>query len=131
MRAKAELVASPIGELVFDALTVWRVTRLITADDITAGLRDRWIETAYKGAGRWSEARGDLPHEHEGKWAEYASRDPDVPKLAQLIACPHCVSMWVTFGAVGFKTLAPGLWRRLRPVGALAGLNSLIADLKD
>lgn len=116
-------------DLLLDGLTVWRGTRLVVKDDITAGLRDKWIEHAYKGTGRYAQACSDLPHSHEGRWADYAARDPDLPKAAQLATCPHCVSMWLTFGAVLLRIVAPRFWQELRWVGALSGANSLVADL--
>jgi hypothetical protein len=122
--------SNPLVELITDALAVFRATRLVTSDDITAGLRDRWIEAAYVGAGRHGLAKRDLPHPHEGKWADYALRDPDVPKLATLVVCRWCSGVYVSIGAVLLRRFAPKVWKPLSRLGALSAAAALIAGLE-
>lgn len=119
-----------LADLLIDGLAVYRATRLVTADDITASLRDRWIEAAYVGAGRQGHAANNLPHPHEGKWADYARRDPDVPKWAQLVVCRYCAGVWVAIGAITLRQFAPRWWRRLARLGALSAAAVLIAGLE-
>lgn len=63
------------------ALAVARVTRLVTADKITEGLRGRVI--------RWADRRAGV---------DPADEFPPTPLLAYLVTCPWCVSIYV--GAV-------------------------------
>lgn len=117
-------------QFAIDAAAVYRATRLVVADDITAGLRDKWIEAAYVGAGRHGSAQAQLPHKHEGKWADYAKSDPDVPKLGQLVTCPWCAGVWCSIGAVLLRRFAPRVWKPLSRLGALSAAAALIPGLE-
>lgn len=86
-----------------DALAVYRLTKLATDDGITQPVRDRIIEAAYTGAGRAEHERtkwldGFDGGMKEGDWQEVAENDPEPPKLATLVVCPWCASVWLALG---------------------------------
>lgn len=77
------------------ALATHRATRLITRDTLFDGPRDHLIRAAYDTAGR-----GHLIHattsgiDEPGGWAKFAANDPHPPKLAELLTCSWCASVW-------------------------------------
>jgi hypothetical protein len=83
------------------ALAVARVTRIITADKITEGLRGRVI--------RWADRRAGI---------DPADPFAPTPLLSYFVTCPWCVSIYVGAVAagvlVGRKPLAPRSRARAR-----------------
>jgi hypothetical protein len=84
-------------------LAVYRLTKLVTDDGITQPLRDRVIEAAYVAAGRAEAERGKWldgfdGSMREGDWQQLAESDPDPPKMATLVVCPWCSSVWLALG---------------------------------
>jgi hypothetical protein len=57
-----------VDELLTDSLALWRLTRLVTADELTAPLRER--------AQSWALERRK-------------------PMLHYLLGCPYCMSVWL------------------------------------
>lgn len=114
--------------LLIEGLAAYRLTRLVTADTITAPVRDAVIEEAYYLAGR---------HQHVAAeadalgWTQAAMQDPDVPKLAELVTCRWCTGMWVAAGMLLLRRLAPGLYRPLCELLALSAGAALLARLED
>lgn len=90
-----------------DALAVWRLTRLLTLDGITAELRELVTE-----------------------WTETGPQSTAKEKVAELIGCPHCVSVWAALGLVYVVRDEPW-WPRMADALALAAVSSLIADGRD
>jgi len=88
-----------------EALAVWRLTRLITEDEITRPLRLRIAERAIKGDSR-------------ARW------------LSAWIECPHCVSVWAAAGVTLVLPHLPG-GRLARHTLAVAGVVSAAADLRE
>lgn len=84
-------------DFAIDALAVQRVTRLVTKDEVTAGLRDR-----------------------------VALNGPD--KLAYLVSCPFCVSVYAGAAASLARTVFPRAWRPLAYALALSAATSLKAE---
>lgn len=87
---------------VVDAVAVYRLTRLVTADGITEPLRDAIDD--------WSREGGRLRE-----------------KAAELVTCPWCMSMWWSLGLVFIVRRAPW-WPRMADAlafSAVAGLVSL------
>lgn len=89
-----------------DGLAVFRITRLVIEDDITAPLRE--------------------------KVRHAAMREVDDPglaaKLNTLLSCPWCVGMWVAFGVVAARRVAPQVWGPLATALALSAATGLIAE---
>lgn len=71
--------------LTVGALAVYRVTRLVVEDTIADPIRNRIVEAAPEG------------------------------RLAYLVTCPWCVSVWVAAGWAGLAVAAPAV---AAPVGA-------------
>lgn len=111
MRKPAEaLVLTAVPALARDAIAVARLTRLVTSDDITEPLREGWIGWAYghRVPLHLLDAFGPEPV----SWIEVYEADIDPPKLATVIMCRWCASIWLAFGVLAV--------RRSRPWGALA-----------
>ena len=98
---------TPEATLVIDALAVWRITRLVTEDGITAPLRGRLLA--------WALEPG-------------ADARPRRPKLAELIECPHCVSIYAATGVLVARRRVPRLWDPLARLLAFSALSGLIAE---
>ena len=92
---------------VVDALAVWRLTRLVAVDGITSPIRERITE-----------------------WAEAQPESTLREKVAELVGCPHCVSVWTALGLV-FVVRRQPWWPRMADALALAAVSSLIADGRD
>ena len=110
--------------LVVDALSAYRITRLITKDTLTEEFRERVIAVSY-----------DVERDHPEPsftgprtWHETFENDDDPPKLAYLITCPFCVSVYVAAGVVVARSLVPWAWRPVARAAALAGVVALIAE---
>lgn len=87
------------------ALAVARVTRLVTSDKITEGIRYRFV------ASRLRRKYGVSPT---------AEQMGSPPMLAYLIMCPWCISIWIGAALAPFVALwgtRPWLWA---PAFALA-----------
>jgi hypothetical protein len=84
-----------------DALAVARLTRLVVGDTITEPVRERVLEWVYRRA-------GDEQAAPVTGWTEYAHTDPEAPKLATLISCPWCVSVYFGMGVSLARRYVPG-----------------------
>lgn len=120
---------TPALDLLTDALAAYRGTRLVTTDTIVDPLRDRVVRAAYEGAGRAESVRRAIGVE-PGEWSEFARRDSNPPKLAELITCPYCSGMWVGFAVVLASRLAPRAWRPVSRALALAAAAALVLGLE-
>lgn len=125
-----------------DALAVYRITRLLTADTILDGPRGRFIAWANRRRDanvtvlvcpKCSIARTD------SEFLCPLCRTPDAPtlleaggnaepsKLAYWITCPWCLGVWVAAGVVIARRVAPRVWdpvARLLALSAIAGAAS-------
>lgn len=115
--------------LAVDALAAYRITRLVTADVLTAGPRDGVVRWAYRRAGREAieQPMPDVP----GAWSEVAMADEDPPKLATLVTCRWCTGVWVAAAVVAARRLAPRWWAPIANVAAVAACVALIAAAED
>lgn len=113
---------------VVDAVAAYRLTRLVTSDVITAPPRDRFIEGVYVAAGRAEQARDEVGRVG---WTEYALHDDEAPKLATLVVCRWCASVWVGFGIVAARRLVPRAWRPVATALAFSAASALLARLED
>ncbi len=81
--------------LVLDALAVYRLTRLVCADTITAPLREWLVGT-----------RPAVERQLSGSRIMIAAR----PRVAAFITCPWCVSPWLSAPVIACQALAPSVW---------------------
>jgi hypothetical protein len=116
----------PWLDFVVDALAVYRLTRLATKDTVTEAARERWIETAYETERNVRRPMYDGPR----PWHTTLENDDDPPKLAYLITCPFCVSVYVAVAAVAARTLVPGVWRPVARAAALGAVGALLGGLE-
>lgn len=98
--ARRPLTSDPFG-LLLDSLAVYRITRLIVTDEITAPLRDPIID--------WLDE-----HEH--------------PKLAYLLSCPWCASVWAAAAVLLIRWRAPKVWAQLRWALSMSATAGIIAE---
>lgn len=85
--------------LTVDGAAVWRLTRLVMVDTITAPLRDRVHANAAEAG--WV-----------GPWGW----------LSELGGCAWCVAMWAALGAACGRWWVAGLWAPLAYALALAAV---------
>lgn len=97
--ARRPLTSDPFG-LLLDSLAVFRATRLIVEDEITAPIRDPLIE--------WLEAN-------------------DHKKLSYLLGCPWCASIWAAAAVLLIRWKAPKVWAQLRWALAMSAVSGIIA----
>lgn len=100
--------------LALDALAVFRITRLIVADSITASLRARLIGRSYEGQ----------PRHMDGTRVAVAAR----PKLAEFLGCAWCVSAWVAVPVVAAQALIAGVWLYVSAVLAFSAVAGLLME---
>jgi hypothetical protein len=102
-----------------DALATARLTRLVCADVITEPARERVLAWAYR-------RHGDTGEVPATGWTDYAHVDPDAPKLASLIVCPWCVSVYVGTGVALARRYLPA-WDFIAGALASSQLAGLLA----
>lgn len=113
-----------------DALAVYRLTRLATADVITQPIRDEVVCFAYV-ARDGDRATTERKRTDGRSWTEIAMDDPDAPKLATLVTCRWCAGVWISLAAVLARRRAPRAWAALADVSALSAAAALLAGLED
>lgn len=106
-----------VRDAVVDVAAAWRLTRLVTRDALTEGLRDR-VQT-------WERQRTDLPTTARRYGQEIA--DMGGP-LAYLLNCPYCVSVWVALGVALARRAAPLQWDRAAQVLATSAAVCWLAE---
>ncbi len=117
-------------DLATDALATYRLVRLATRDGITEPLRAKAIDVLFDRADITEHDATLMEPAHE-RVAAAQDRQFDVPKLAELIVCPWCSGMWIAFGVVAARTLAPRVWRPVGRALALSAAAGLIAGGED
>lgn len=115
--------------LLLDALAAYRLTRLITADAILDGPRDAVVAWAY-GDRRENGDEPSMP-EVPGAWSGYAMDDDRAPKLATLVTCRWCSSVYIGFAVVAARRLFPRAWTPIAEALALSAGAALLAGLED
>jgi hypothetical protein len=86
-------------DLAFDGVATFRLTRLLTEDELLAPLRD-WV------------------------WRKHS---PEDTKIGYFVTCPWCVSIWAGALVVTARTVAPRSWglaARALSFSAVTGLVS-------
>lgn len=116
-------VTDPV-DLAVDALAVYRLTVLVTEDYLTRDLRELVIRGAYLRAGEIGHlnkldgrAVGELPEDDEAP-----------PKLAKLVTCPWCSSVWLAAGVVAVSRVAPRQWRYVARGLAFSAVAGIIGS---
>jgi hypothetical protein len=100
--------------LTLDALTVFRLTRLVIDDTIFAPIRDRLI-------GHTSGRSMDMT----GTRITVAQR----PRIAEFLSCPWCVSVWLAILIVAFQALLPAICLYVTAVAAFSAISGLLSGL--
>lgn len=126
-----------------DAVAVYRLTRLVTADTITLPIRSRIIRSAYRRAirqrrlplysptGGMVTALEDQPDAWQA-WHELAVEgDEHPPALAKLVTCRWCASIWLAAGAVLARRLTPRTWDMAARALTASAAAALLAKLED
>lgn len=99
--------------LALDALAVFRLTRLIVADTITASLRSKL-------AGSRPAVTRDLG----GQRVMVAAR----PRLVEFITCPWCVSPYLAVLVVAAQATISNVWQYPAAVLAFSAVAGLISE---
>lgn len=119
-------------DVVLDALAVYRLTRLVTADTITQTMRDMVIADEYDRRGDTLAAIERVGGvEYPGDWQAAVEADPDPPKVATLVTCRWCAGMWVALAVTVLRLVAPRQWAPLRDALAFSAAAALLARLED
>lgn len=90
--------------LVVDALAVYRLTRLVTTDEVTAPLRSKALD-------RWP------PHRADG-----------TPRWSYALTCDWCASIYVSAGAVAASKMFPRAWNLAAAVLAASAVTGLVSS---
>lgn len=90
---------TPLG-LIVDSLAVFRLTKLVNDDEITADLRDKILERFH----------------------------PEDTKIGYLITCPWCVSIWAGGAVALARELAPRPWNVVASALAFSSITGLVAE---
>lgn len=99
--------------LILDALAVFRLTRLLTEDTITAALRERVVGS-----------RPAVERSLSGHRIMIAAR----PRLAVFITCPWCTSPWLAVLVIACQALAPAVWIYPACVLAFSAVAGLLSE---
>lgn len=94
-------------EHVVDALAVARLTRLVTRDKITEDARGAAVLVAYQRRDGYRRSHDDLTLR---EWATVPLQDAQAPRLAQLVTCSWCVSIYVALGVAIARRRWPRAW---------------------
>jgi hypothetical protein len=126
-------MTSFLTDLALDAIAVHRLTRLATADEITQPARDWIIEGAYDRAHRRSyasmqQSAGVVDLGLPGGWQELVEHDENAPKLATLVTCRWCASIWIGFGVLVVRRRR--WWRPVANVLGWSSVSTLLAGLE-
>ncbi|MFN8076131.1 MAG: DUF1360 domain-containing protein [Kineosporiaceae bacterium] len=101
----------PGRDVAVGAVVVFRLSRLLTKDAVTAALRAPW--TVYDGPG------------DPGEVNERPRRGPVRHAVGELVTCPFCLGQWVATAWLGAAVAAPGLTR----VGGQALMAGAASDV--
>lgn len=117
---------------IVDALATYRLTRLVTKDQLTARLREAVIRAVYTRNGAVTTAGDDFTdYLNPDVWVDHVENDPDAPSLAYLITCPWCAGFWLAAGVVLARRWFPRLWGPVAEALALSAVAGLVAERLD
>jgi hypothetical protein len=89
----------PVLSLALDCLATYRLTRLLTEDELLAPVR-------------------------EYVWRNHS---PEETKLGYFVTCPWCVSIWAGALVVGARAVAPQQWDKVAQGLSFSALTGLVA----
>jgi hypothetical protein len=112
-----------------DIVAAYRLTRLATADVITAPVRDELVAFSYVARDGDRDAE-DRKRTHGGSWSEIAMDDPDSPWLATLVTCRWCAGWWISCLIVWARCRHPRTWNLVAEVSTLSAAAALLARLE-
>ncbi len=92
-------MTSPL-DLAFDGLATYRITRLLTEDELLAPVRE-WV------------------------WKNHS---PEETKLGYFVTCPWCVSIWAGALVVTARTLAPHTWGLASRALSFSAVTGMVAQ---
>jgi len=118
-RAQALTAPPESTSWIVDALAIARLTRLVTSDVITEPARERLVCWTYRRHGDEGEAPAT-------GWVDFSGADPDAPKLAKLVTCPWCVSVYLGAAVVVLRRWLPG-WHLIARGLAASEVAGLLA----
>lgn len=122
-----------IPTLVVDAVAAYRLTRLVTDDEILHRQREAFIARTYRWASP-AENAVDAGILTGGTWTETAivdTADHAAPKLATLVTCRWCAGIWIGFGVVAARRLAPRAWAPVAEALSVAAAAALLAGFEE
>lgn len=99
--------------LILNALAVFRITRLVTADTILEGVRDLLTGPRYAGG-----------RDRSGFRQIVLKR----ARLAEWITCPWCVSPYAAVLVVTAQSLIPTVWFYVACVLAFSAVSGILAE---
>lgn len=117
---------------VVDALATYRLTRLVVTDSLLDEIRTGtliWLGEECRRCDHVIDAHSQPPGQPPRctiigcSCALYVPRHP---KLAELLECPWCVSIWIAAGVVAARRIAPRLWG---PIAALLAASTIAGVL--
>ena len=117
-------------DLVVDVVAGYRLTRLVTADTITEPIRWRLVTDSFTRAGLEIVDTEDTALGIVDAAREFGLPERDLPKVAALITCRWCAGMWVAFGVVAARRLAPDVWDPIARALVVSAGAALIAGLE-
>jgi hypothetical protein len=97
------------------AVATFKLSRLVTKDRVTAGVRAPF--TQYEGEGGPAEVE-ESPRGHGLRRA-----------IGELIACPYCLGQWISAGFVGGMLLAPRVTRTVAAMLAIVAGQDVLQHL--
>lgn len=87
--------------MIIDALAAFRITRLLITDQITKEPREAFQEWCLKGRRL---------------------------KLLELSQCPWCAGMYVAFGVVAARRIAPRAWDPIAKALAFSAVTGILSE---
>lgn len=103
------------GDLVLGAVATVRAARLITEDEILAPARERVLE--------WALPRQPDPEDPRPVYGQGGH-----PRIAYLITCPWCVSVWAAAALAAGLTVAPRATRAAAAVLAWSAAAGYLSE---
>jgi hypothetical protein len=115
--------------LAVDAAAAYRLTRLVTADEITEEPREAIVRTSFRSCGI------DVEFVDEETAvdvvARYRIENGPPPKLATLVTCRWCAGVWIGFGVIAARRLVPRFWSPVADALACAAAAALLAGFEE
>lgn len=117
---------------VVDALATYRLTRLVVTDALLDEVRvgvQIWLGEECRRCDHVIDAHANPPGEAPRcaiVGCSCALYVPRHPKMAELLGCSWCVSVWIAAGVVVARRVAPRLWG---PVATLLAASTIAGVL--